>query len=338
MQKRCVIDSRWFLAALGLMLGLAASPSPVAATHITCGAVLGPGGTFTLDSNVGPCPDPVVITVNAATLNLNGFTVSGTAVLLTGQHCVELIGSGATLRGPGTVQGCERGVVVLGAGRHVVREVVSQLHTNVGFSIFSPNNRVFNNTSTLNTFVGFSFGSQFNLLTNNTATTNSALGFQVTGDSHLLVNNTATQNGDGFNIPVGLGNSIALIHNTASNNNNDGFNIFGANNVLRFNTATSNLAHGMTIQEQGNTVEGNTASGNTSTGFRIVGDSNKVEDNFAANNGSNGIEVLVGATGNQLRKNVGKNNTPFDLADDNPNCDQNRWRGNTGTRNQQCIH
>jgi hypothetical protein len=46
----------------------------------------------------------------------------------------------------------------------------------------------------------------------------------------------------------------------------------------------------------------------------------------------------VGATGNQLRKNVGKNNTPFDLADDNPNCDQNRWRGNTGTRNQQCIH
>jgi parallel beta-helix repeat protein len=337
MKKRCVSDGRWFLAALVLMLGLAASPSPGAATHITCGAVLGPGGTFTLDSNVGPCPDPVVITVNAATLNLNGFTISGTAVLLTGQHCVELIGSGATLRGPGTVQTCERGVVVIGAGRHVVRDVVSQLNTNVGFSVFSRNNRVFSNTSTLNTFVGFSLGSQFNLLTNNTATHNSALGFQVTGASHLLVNNTATHNGDGFHVPTDLANRLALIHNTASNNSNDGFNIFGANHILSSNTATSNLAHGMTIQEQGNTVEDNTTSDNSLSGVSIVGSSNKIQANFAANNGTNGIEVLLGATGNRLMGNEGESNSTFDLADDNPNCDQNRWRRNTGTRNQPCI-
>ena len=106
---------------------------------------------------------------------------------------------------------------------------------------------------------------------------------------------------------------------------------------MRFNTANDNFGNGITIQEHGNNVEDNTASGNVSTGLRIIGDANKVIENFAENNGSNGIAVLLGATGNQLRDNEGGNNTPFDLADDNPNCDQNRWRRNTGSRNQPCI-
>src|SRR5688572_2249175 len=57
---------------------LAAGPAGLAlAAHITCGAVLGPGGTFTLDSDVGPCDDPApAITVDSASLDLNGFTVS----------------------------------------------------------------------------------------------------------------------------------------------------------------------------------------------------------------------------------------------------------------------
>jgi parallel beta-helix repeat protein len=247
MKKQCVINGRWFLAALVTMLGLATSLSPVAAGHINCGAVLGPGGTFTLDSDVGPCSDPVVISVHSATLNLNGFTVSGTAVLLTGQHCVELIGTRATLQGPGTVQTCERGVVVLGDGGHAVQDVISEFHTNNGFLLGSNGNRLTNNTSRSNTFVGISVGSQGNRLTENTATSNGVLGFQIVGASNRLANNTATDNGD------------------------------------------------------------------------------------------NGIEVLEGATANQLTGNVGQSNSAFDLADDNPNCDQNRWRGNTGTRNQNCI-
>jgi parallel beta-helix repeat protein len=229
------------------MLGLAASPAPTAAGHITCGAVLGPGGTFTLDSDVGPCPDPVIITVHSATLNLNGFTVSGTAVLLTGQHCVELIGTRATLRGPGTVQTCERGVVVRGDGQHTVQDVIAEFHTNNGFFLGSNDNRLTHNTSRSNTFVGISVGSQRNRLTENTAASNGVLGFQIAGDD------------------------------------------------------------------------------------------NAIQDNLAANNATTGIEVVEGATGNRLMGNVGASNSAFDLADDNPNCDQNRWRGNTGTRNQTCI-
>jgi parallel beta-helix repeat protein len=276
MKKRCVIDGRWFLAVLVTMLGLAARPSPAAAEHITCGAVLGPGGTFTLDSNVGPCSDDRVITVDSGTLNLNGFTVSGTAVGLTGQHCVELIGTGATLRGPGTVQGCERGVVVLGNGQHVVRDVISESHTNNGFLLQSNDNQLTHNTSRSNTFVGFSVGEDSsNVLKENTATSNGVLGFQIVGASNRLVNNTATDNGD------------------------TGFLIFS---------------------------DGNLSS-----------DSNRLQDNFAANHDMYGIAVQAGATNNQLRGNVGESNSVHDLVDDNPNCDQNRWRGNTGTRNQNCI-
>jgi len=267
MKKRCVIDGRWVMAGLVMILGLAASPSPVVAGHITCGAVLGPGGTFTLDSNVGPCANDPVLTVVSATLNLNGFTVSGTG----GNTCIQVNGTRSTLRGPGSVQSCHRGVVMAGDGRHVVQDVLSEFHTNNGFLLASNDNRLTHNTSRSNMFVGISIGtSQGNLLTGNTATSNGVFGLEIVGTSHHLVNNTATDNGV--------------------------------------------------------------------TGFLLLGNDNKLESNFAANNDTNGIEVLVGATGNRLMGNVGESNSVFDLADDNPNCDQNRWQGNTGTRNQPCIH
>jgi len=247
MKKQRVSNGRWFLAALAAMLGLLASLSPVTAGHINCGAILGPGGTFTLDSDVGPCPDPVVITVNSATLNLNGFTISGNSVLLTGQHCVELIGARAALQGPGTVEACERGVVVKGGGGHSVREVTAERNTNNGILLASNNNRLTNNTSRSNTFVGIAVGSQNNQLTENTASSNGVYGFQIVGAANRLMNNIATDHGE------------------------------------------------------------------------------------------DGIVVWVGATNNVLRGNRGQNNSAFDLADDNANCDQNSWRGNTGTHNQPCI-
>jgi parallel beta-helix repeat protein len=312
MKKRCVIDGQWFWTVLVTLLGLAALPSPGAADHITCGAVLGPGGTFTLDSDVGPCPDPVVITVHAATLKLTGHTVTGTAVGLTGQHCVELIGGGAVLRGPGTVQGCERGVVVRGTGRHEVQDVVSQGNTNVGFSVVSGRNAIVGNTSTLNTHVGFTLLSQRNLLTNNTASSHGNFGFDIHGELHEVENNTAHDNGE------------------------HGFHVFGDATFLRSNTAEEN-GTGFAIPGHRNALQDNTAHGNSLQGFRILGESNTFRDNVAADNGANGFAVQAGATHNVLLLNTGTNNFPFDLADDNPNCDQNRWRSNTGTRNQPCI-
>lgn len=266
MKKRCANDSWGLMAALVMLCGLAATPLPVVAGHITCGASLGPGGVFTLDSDVGPCTDDPALTVVSATLNLNGFTVSGTG----GNTCIQVNGTRATLRGPGTVQSCLRGVVVAGDGQHAVQDVLSEFHAFNGFLLGSNNNRLANNTSRLNTFVGIAVGtSQGNRLTENTATGNGFYGFEIVGAAHHLGNNTATDNGV--------------------------------------------------------------------NGFLILGNDNKIQDNVAANNDANGIEVQVGATGNRLMENVGESNSGFDLADDNPNCDSNRWRGNIGNRNQNCI-
>jgi parallel beta-helix repeat protein len=269
MKKRCVIDSWGLMAALGLLCGLVASPLPVVAGHINCGAMLGPGGTFTLDSNVGPCPNDPALTVVSATLNLNGFTVSGNG----GNTCIQVNGTRSTLRGPGSVQSCNRGVVVAGDGRHNVQGVISEFHINNGFLLASNNNRLASSTSRGNTFVGISVGtSQGNVLTENTATDNGVHGFEIVGASHQLGNNMATDNG--------------------------------------------------------------------ANGFVILGNNNKIQDNVAMSNGENGIEVEEGATGNRLTGNVGESNNSlgsFDLVDNNPNCDQNRWRENTGTRNQNCI-
>jgi len=220
MKKRSVIDSWGLMAALGMLCGLAASPLPVAAGHITCGAILGPGGTFTLDSHVGPCANDPALTVVSATLNLNGFTVSGTG----GNTCIQVNGTRATLRGPGSVQSCHRGVVVAGDGRHAVQDVISEFHTNNGFLLGSNNNRLANNTSRFNTFGGIAVGtSQGNLLTENTATGNGVYGFEVVGAAHPLGNNTATDNGvNGFFI---LGNDNKIQDNVAANNDANGIEV-----------------------------------------------------------------------------------------------------------------
>src|SRR4029077_17636757 len=62
------------LGALAALL-LVAGVGPAQASHIFCGAVLGPG-THVLESDLGPCPVGVpALTLNSAVLILNEFTV-----------------------------------------------------------------------------------------------------------------------------------------------------------------------------------------------------------------------------------------------------------------------
>jgi hypothetical protein len=89
-------------------------PQAAQATHITCGAMLGPGGVYALDGDVGPCDSrEPAITVDSAELDMAGFTVEGSAIHLTGRGS-RLTGgvlSGATVilegRGAHTVEGVQ---------------------------------------------------------------------------------------------------------------------------------------------------------------------------------------------------------------------------------------
>jgi parallel beta-helix repeat protein len=91
-----------------------------------------------------------------------------------------------------------------------------------------------------------------------------------------------------------------------------------------------------------NTIVNNTANDNFGGIFiGIFGASsdNELHANTTDNNGfGNGMWVFSGSTSNNITGNTSFGNLPFDMEDDNPNCDSNKWVGNHfGTANQTCI-
>ncbi len=103
---------------VSLQLDLGSLSSQVEAAQIGCGQTLGPGGRFTLDSDLGPCSG-TVLTLNSAQLDLNGHIVScssfGTGVSITG--------SDSRIQN-GTVTGCFPGVDAIGNGRHRIKGII----------------------------------------------------------------------------------------------------------------------------------------------------------------------------------------------------------------------
>ena len=91
-----------------------------------------------------------------------------------------------------------------------------------------------------------------------------------------------------------------------------------------------------------NTVVKNTVVGGFSGIVTMPGDNdNEIHANTTNNNnGQSGILIRAGSTENNITGNKSSNNTPFDMEDDNPNCDSNKWEGNhfTTTNQPTCIH
>ena len=95
----------------------------------------------------------------------------------------------------------------------------------------------------------------------------------------------------------------------------------------------------------GDALRGNTANHNGCVGFGgfgiEIGNSarNRIEENTANGNCSGGIALQFGSTENEIEDNTALGNQRFDLSDDGPNCDANRWVENRFlTANQGCIH
>ena len=97
------------------------------------------------------------------------------------------------------------------------------------------------------------------------------------------------------------------------------------------------------LNSNNNTVVNNTASDNQGgIAFGFFGqpsNNNEIHANTTDNNSLNsGLSIDVGSTGNNVTGNSAFNNFPFDMQDNNPNCDSNKWQGNHfGTANQPCI-
>jgi parallel beta-helix repeat protein len=253
-----------FVPMLGLMtlaLGLFGISEVEA---VSCGDTLGPGGSFMLTADLGPCGTSNALVVHGpTTVNLAGHTVSCNSG---GSNGIEIIGSGAVVKN-GRVTGCiNRGVDVQGSGGHQVRDVLAD-HNGFAFVIGSGRNALFYNGAVSNDGDGFivQFGSNSNALTGNTAVSNSDAGFDLRGNSNSLLGNTAAHNaGDGFLV---VGSSHNALHNNAATaNGGAGFALFSSNNnSLGTNQAFANGSDGILIQDSSlNAVSGNVALGNPS--------------------------------------------------------------------------
>jgi parallel beta-helix repeat protein len=116
-----------------------------------------------------------------------------------------------------------------------------------------------------------------------------------------------------------------------------GIEVFGSGSSILGPGTLSNWNFGIDLEGGRDSVRGVMASGN---GFGIVPDSagNSVRGNVLRGNLA-GIVAEPGATGNTIIGNFAHGNVRVDLADVNPSCDSNMWRGNDfGTANQSCIH
>jgi parallel beta-helix repeat protein len=296
------------LGALSALL-LVAGVAPAHASHIFCGATLGPGTHF-LESDLGPCPVgfPALI-LKSATLNLNEFAIRCDAS--TGSSVGILVQGSESWLGNGIVDGCTYGVVLAGSGGHTVTTVVAIGNTNGdGFTVSpkSKENTLVANVAMQN-YNGFAIWGSNNCLTGNAATANLNNGFVVrgSGSKNRLNNNGAVNNdGDGFDIE---GSNNVVAGNRASENGDDGFDVAGQKNVLAGNMADANFGGGLEAEGSSNQFYGNTAGLNGAAGFEVYGGKNTLSGNTAEANAAGGFLVVGGQ--NALIANKSSENEGF---------------------------
>ncbi len=249
------------VVAVFLGLGPAGDLLPVAeATHIGCGATLGPGGKFKLDSDLICSADPA-LTLNSAELNGQNHTLTCTSVNVG----IRITGTEAKLKNL-NVTGCSVGVEVAGTGGHRVSDVNATNNSSLGFSIGSNNNRLSENTAT---------GATLN---------DNGAGFVVAGDNNRLSENVANHNTHGVGIGPGTNNRFS--ENIVTNNDCHGIIVDGLNTLVSENTANNNGCAGILVRGHDNAIEENTATGNSPSGnhqdlmdFNSNCDNNRWEEN-----------------------------------------------------------
>ena len=322
-------------------LGVAALPGIVHAT--ACGDTLTAGQV--LDHSLLECNVFPALTIEGpGSFDLNGHTIScalpedGT---LTGTG-IRVTGSGASIH-HGTIENCDRGVVVGGDGQHLLRKltVKSPEVTNDAGNIYN-NGIAFHGLSSRNRFVrnkvvhyageGFRLddkgSANDNVLSLNLVTESANHAFRVNGGQrNLFLANVARTNtgpkggkvqGEGFR---SQDRGTRFIANVAIGNGDEGFR-------LRDAAATENLLIGNTAR--GNGLDPcDLAADDANPGIAITGGSS---DNWVIYNTVDGncvgLFVNTLSVGNWIARNTALNNALIDVADGNSNCDMNAWLGN----------
>lgn len=153
-------------------------------------------------------------------------------------------------------------------------------------------------------------------------------GIVLRGRGARLMNGTVTSCKDGVRVRGRGGHTIKNM--IAIFNADDGFDMGGlrgsSNNSLANIVVTDNGDNGIEVKDGSNGNQStNTVASNNSNGISIAGDNNQLTNTTASGNSVNGIEFVLGGESNLLVNSVASGNGNFDLLDNNPNCDNNRW-------------
>jgi hypothetical protein len=271
-------------ALLATMLAIAA-PASVEA-QVSCGGTITTDTTFTSDLFCPPANNPAFTIKGPAKVNLNGHRVFAGGVGF--GVCIDIVGSGATLRN-GAVFGCDDGAVRLrGTGKHRVEDVVTK-DAPVGFRIESGNNTVVRTAAIGGSYVmtSPSGAADYNKLNDNISVDSGEAGFRLEGDHG------------------------SYDRNIASSPSDSGFVVVGSWNSLRYNVARDSLEYGFEIEGNVNRLERNLSQGAGEDAFRMpnlaANTGNRMTRNTGLNSAGYGYQLGAGtvfmnniAVGNEL--------------------------------------
>jgi parallel beta-helix repeat protein len=292
------------LALLVMTFTVALSGNQALAGHLTCGDTITEDAE--LDNDLTNCPgNGIVIGANNITLDLNGHTIDGDAVLGCSEDEFCDFGvdntaghEGVTIEG-GSIRDFATGIFVLGANHNRLRRL-------------SLSNNLFGGLL----LVG-SMHSQIerNSISANGLTTDQA-GLIIFDSSNLRIErNSVTGNGDIGMFVIGVDDS-RVERNSVSGNPEAGVILEGAGNEVSRNRVSQN-GDGLIVTGDGNTVTRNDVSDAVGCpdgcGFGISfegGEDNLIERNIVARSREAGIRIAdfepegPPAVGNVVRRNL----------------------------------
>lgn len=297
-------------ASLGLFgVGTAdGRPTPITPA---CGDTVGPGGSWVLGADVGPCSSREALRViGPVRLDLNGHELSCDAERDRAGLRVE--GFRAILSN-GRVENCARGVDVSGGGRHRLKNVVVDRSFNgVGFVLRSDANRVTrcradSDAAQEDIGIGFTVEGDKNRLRRNVVTSDRRLqiaddGFVILGDLNRLVGNEVVET-DGHAYVV-TGRKNRLRANVGDWATEVAFAIHGSENRLTENRGRGERA--FVLSGEGHRLVQNTGFGSHDEYFaaRIEGHGHVLRRNeLSGFLGALGA-VVVGGTSHVLADNL----------------------------------
>lgn len=299
---------------------------------IECGQELGPGGSFILDRDLDCMKQCFgLIVIGPAVLDMNGKTISNaeTGILIEGKGAKIFNGS---------VSECLDGVVLTGKGKHQIIKVIARNNKKNGFLLETGESNFFEKDQAINNFEsGFYIRSDKNAFVDILSAANKKKGIYVQKASNNLFENSTIENNKGTGFSLKMADHNKLINSKVVNNveqegikiDKDSYENSFINTIVQNNGVKKDREDGFDIRGQRNTFINCTSIGHLGDGFKISGAENFLKENQAIKNAGNGIHILEGSLNNTLLYNNAKNNSRFDLRDDNIKCEVNHWIKNT---------